>query len=92
MLLDVKNMPANAGDIRIVGLIPESGRSPGGWNGHPVQYSCLENPLDRGAWKAVVHRVTQIWIQLKRLRTHICMHDVMQSLKFHGHHIITCIK
>ena len=90
--LEVKNLPANAGDIRDVGLIPGSGRSPGGWHGHPLQYSCLEDPLDRGAWQATVHRVTQIWTQLKRLRTHICMHDVIQSLKFHGHHIITFIK
>ena len=53
----VKNPPANAGDIRDVGLISESGRSPGGGNGNPLQYSCLENPVDRVAWWATVHKV-----------------------------------
>ena len=48
--LVVKNLPANAGDIRDVGSIPGSGRSPGEGNGNPLQYSCLENPKDRGAW------------------------------------------
>ena len=46
----VKNLLANSGDTRGVGLIPESGRSPGEGNGNPLQYSCLENPMDRGAW------------------------------------------
>ena len=48
----VKNLPAYAGDIRDESLIPESGRSPGGGNGNPLQYSCLGNPKDRGAWWA----------------------------------------
>ena len=52
-----------------VGLIPESGRSPGGGNGNPLQYSCLENPLDRGAWGAMVHRVSKCWTQLQQLST-----------------------
>ena len=55
----VKNLPANAGDIRDLGLIPGSGRSPGGGNGNPLQYSCLENPMDRGAWWATVHGVAE---------------------------------
>ena len=55
----VKNLPANAEDIRDVGLIPGSGRSPGEGHGNPPQYSCLENPMDRGAWQATVHRVTK---------------------------------
>ena len=46
----VKNLPANAGDAGDTGLIPWSGRSPGGGNGHPLQYSCLQNPMDRVAW------------------------------------------
>ena len=50
MELVVKNMPANAGDVRDGGLTPELGRSPGGGHGNPLQYSCLENPMDRGAW------------------------------------------
>ena len=53
----VKNPPANAGDIRYIGLIPGSGRSLGGGHGNPLQYSCLENPIDRGVWRATVHRV-----------------------------------
>ena len=52
----VKNLPANAGDV---GLIPGSGRSFGGGNGNPLQYSCLGNPMDRGAWQVTVHRVTK---------------------------------
>ena len=51
----VKNLSANAGDIRDAGLIPGSGRSPGGGNGTLLQYSCLENPMDRGAWWATAH-------------------------------------
>ena len=57
MALVVKNPPVNAGDVRDVGLIPEWERSPGGGHGNPLQYSCLENPMDRGAWRAIVHRV-----------------------------------
>ena len=49
----VKNLPANTGDLRDVGLITGSGRSPGGGNGNPLQNSCLENPTDRGAWRAI---------------------------------------
>ena len=54
-----KNLPANAGDVRDVGLIPGSGRSPGEGHGKPLQYSCLENPMDRGAWWTTVHRVAK---------------------------------
>ena len=54
-----KNPPANAGDIRDVGLIPGSGRSSGEGNGNPLQYSCLENLMDREAWQATVHRVAK---------------------------------
>ena len=50
----------NAGDTEDVSLDPESGRSPGGGNGNPLQYSCLENPMDRGAWQATVHGVARI--------------------------------
>ena len=55
MKLVVKNLPANAGDTRDTGSIPGSGRCPGGRHGTPLQYSCLENPMDRGAWQATVH-------------------------------------
>ena len=54
----VKNLPANAGDM---GLVPFWGRSPGEGNGNPLQYSCLENPMDRGAWWATVHEVARNW-------------------------------
>ena len=57
--LMVKNMSANAGDIRDMGSIPGLGRSPGGGHGNPLQYSCLENPMDRGAWRATVHRLAK---------------------------------
>ena len=53
--LVVKSPSANKGDIRYVGLIPGLGRSPGGGHGNPLQYSCLENPMHRGAWRATVH-------------------------------------
>ena len=59
--LVVKNPPANAGDIRDMGLIPGSGRSPGEGHDNPLQYSCLENPMDRGAWWAAVPRVAKSW-------------------------------
>ena len=61
----VKNLPANAGDIRDRGSVP--GRSPGGGHDNPFQYSCLENPMDREAWQAMVHGVTQSRTWLKRL-------------------------
>ena len=57
--LVVKNVPAKAGDIRVVSLIPGSGRSPRGGHDNPLQYSCLENPMDREAWWATVHRVAK---------------------------------
>ena len=63
-LLRGEEYSCNAGDAVTVGLIPGSGRSPGGGNGNPLQYSCLENPMDRGAWWATVHGVTQSQTQL----------------------------
>ena len=66
----VKNPPANAGDTREAGSIPESGRSPGEEHGNPLQYSCWEKPKNRGAWRAVVHRVAKSRARLKRLSTH----------------------
>ena len=55
----IKNPPANAGNARDTGSIPGLGRSPREGNGNPFQYSCLENPMDRGAWWAIIHGVTQ---------------------------------
>ena len=59
VVLVVKNLPAVMGDMGYVGSIPGSGRSPGEVNNNPLQYSCLENPMDRGAWLAIVHRVAK---------------------------------
>ena len=55
----VKNLPASAGARRAAGSVPESGRSPGGGNSNSLQYSCRGNPMDTGAWRAVVHGVTE---------------------------------
>ena len=65
----VENPPASAGDG---GSIPGPGRSPGEGNGLPLQYSCLENPMDRGAWGATVHGVSKIQTGLNRLHMHAC--------------------
>ena len=68
--LVIKNLPASAEDVRDLGSIPGLGRS--SWEGstNPLQYSCLENPMDRGAWQATVHRVSKSWTQLKWLSMH----------------------
>ena len=65
LALVVKNLTANAGDVRDLDLIPHWGRSPGEGNGNLLQYSCLENPMDRGAWQVTVHKVAENWTQLK---------------------------
>ena len=66
----VKNMPANAGNVRDVGLSPGSGRFDGGGHGNILQYSCLENPMNRGAWRAIVHRFAKSQTQVKQLSMH----------------------
>ena len=66
-----KNLPANAGDSKDSGLILGSGRSPREENGYPLQYPCLKNFMDRGAWQAIVHGVTKSWTQLSM---HMHMH------------------
>ena len=71
----VKNPPANAGDMN---SIPGPGRSPGEGNGKPLQYSCLENPMDRGAWRAVVHGVTK---SQTRLSTHTHILQLKETSK-----------
>ena len=71
MVLEVKNLPANAGDARDAGLIPGLGRAPGGGHGNPLQYSCLENPMDRGAWQDTIHRVAKSRTRLKPLSMHV---------------------
>ena len=72
MALVVKNPPDNAGNIRDTGSIPESGRSPGEGNGNPLQYSCLENPMDREAWQATAYNVVESWTGLKPFSTYTC--------------------
>ena len=67
VVLVVKNPPANAGDIRDANSIPGKGRSPGRGHGNPLQYSCLKNSMDRGVWRATVHRVAHSQIQLKQI-------------------------
>ena len=67
VMLVVKNSPTNARDVRDTVLIPGSGRFPGGGHDNPLQYSCLENPMDRGVWWATVHRDTKSWTWLKQL-------------------------
>ena len=61
VVVGVKNPPASAGDARDADLIPGLGRSPGGVNGNPFQYSCLEKSMDRGAWWATVHGAAESW-------------------------------
>ena len=70
--LGVKNLPDYAGDESDTGSLPGSGRFPGVGNGNPLQYSCLENPMDRGAWWAAFHRVAKSWTQPKQLSTIVC--------------------
>ena len=70
----VKNPPANAGDVRDVGSIPESGRSPGGGHGNPLQYSCLENPMVSGVWWARINWIANCWTQMKQFSMHPHIH------------------
>ena len=69
VVLVVKNLPANAGDIRDACSIPGWGRPPGGGHGSPPQYPCLEDPMDRGAWRVSVHGVARRRTQLKQVST-----------------------
>ena len=83
MELVVKNLPASAGDIRDIGLIPWSGRSSGGGHGNPLQYSCLENPMERGIWWATVRGVTKSWTQLEQLSMHV--EEISIQIAINGH-------
>ena len=74
MALVVKNLPANSGDRRDTGLIPGSGRSPGGGYGKPLQYSCLENLMDRRIWQTMVHRIAKSPLKLFSMHVHMCPH------------------
>ena len=77
----VKNAPANAGDTGDVGLIPGSGRYTGEENGHPLQYSCLESSMDRGAWWATVHGIAESDMN-EQLSRHAHISDFIQYLSF----------
>ena len=79
VVLVVKNLPASVGDIRDVDSIPGLGRSPVEGNSNPLQYSYLENPKDRKAWRATVHRVAKSQPQPKQLRGHTCCCSIPQS-------------
>ena len=79
---DGKEYACNAGDTKVTGLIPGLGRSPGEGNGNPLQYSCLENSLDRGAWWVTVHGVTES--DMTEQLTHICM-DVHTCMHTYTH-------
>ena len=87
--LVVNNLPANAGDIRYVSSISGLGRCPGGGHGNSLHYSCLENPMDWGAWWATVHRVARSQTWLKQLSMHACM--VVLFLVFKGTFILFSI-
>ena len=76
----VKSPPANAGDIRDLGLIPGSRRSPGEGHGNPLQYSCLANPMDTGTRWATVQGVAKSWTQLERLNTRVFMHGFRNQM------------
>ena len=78
-MLVVKNRPANAGDIKDVGSIPASGRFPGGGHGNPLQYSCMENLINRGAWRTTVHRVAKSWTRLNQLSAHMHLFTSMRE-------------
>ena len=90
MALVVKNPPANA-EVRNAGSVHGSGGSPGGGFDYALQYSCLENPIDRGAWRATIHRVTQSQTQLKWQHEHfICYQKVLDTSKRHSVSWIAC--
>ena len=77
--LAVKNLPASEADVRDEGSVPGSGRSAGGGHGNPLQYSCLENPMDRRAWWATVQTVSKNRTRLKQLSMHVG--DIKQCLQ-----------
>ena len=82
MTLVVKNPPDNAGDLRDAGSIPGRGISPGEVNGHLLQYSCLENPMDRGAWLATVHGVTKSQTNLPTKQQFHCYSLARRNTKY----------
>ena len=83
MALVVKNPTAKVGDVRDAGSIPGSERSPGGGNGNPPQYSCLESPMDRGAWRATVRSVAQKYVaRISTITATTAEHSSLPTLNF----------
>ena len=89
MVLIVKNLPANAGDVRDAVLIPGLKRFPGGGNGNPLEHSCLENPTDRGAWWATVHGVAELE---KTERLTLSLPVSVKCLKQFLAHVKPCVR
>ena len=87
----VKDLTANSGDTRNAGLIPWLGKSPGIGNGKPLQYSCLEKPMDRGAWRATVHGVAKRWTQLRDWAHSTCIYIYIYILIFYINNIHTIL-
>ena len=91
----VKNQPANAGDARDVGSVPELGRPPRGGHGNPLQYSCLENSMDRGVWRATVHGVTKSWdtTEVKTLTQYFFMIKTFRKVEIEGEflNMVKCV-
>ena len=93
----IKNPPANVGDKRDMGLIPGLGRPPGGGNGYTLQYSCLENPKDRGSWRATVHGITKESDAAGHTHTRVCMYTHINTyiiyiiIIYNILHICVCI-
>ena len=90
--LGSKEYTCNGEDTGDVGLIPASGRSPGGRHGNPLQFSCLENPMDRGAWRASVHRVAELETKEGAERTHTHTHTHTHTLILGNSWSRTCLK
>ena len=91
MAVVVKNLPANAEGVRDVGLIPGLGRYPGGGNGKPLKYSCLQNPMDRGAWQATAHAVAKSRTRLSdchcHCQCHLRIHPISSSSEPSNHSV-----
>ena len=85
MVLLVKNLPPNAGDVRDTGSIPGSGRPSGEGHDTPLQYSRMENPMDRGAWRATVNGVAKSWTRLKQLSMYIHYREIQLSAFYLQH-------
>ena len=86
-MLVVKNTPANAGDLRDLDSVRGLGRSPWGGHGNPFQYSCLENPMDRGAWQAMVHGAAKSWAWLNWLSMHCCLANITKNWNVYQEYI-----